>query len=438
MTVLLTILYTLTGCANNCTGFEIALNSSIEEWCTVIFFGSCMQQGSFFRMATFCTGVDSAACSTACTLLGEPRVLYGWVNNTCAMPYDLDMESWKDVTMEKDKASISQWISTLIPWNWTVQAYPKATTFTSLGIQITDPSISSSDPYVSVPPSGQGTCPSSTSQKLGVFAAVNVSMALLLPIIGRRTVINRVTFGIFGTLGSQWWPVVGMISACLNVLANAINAHLIRTTPGYEDVPFGALVLLWCTRPRLAWLAVFLAAVEAEDGMYFGSAASAITSEAILQTLGSVYFGITANYGRKNKFYLLKHLDPYPRGGNAHMMYAGALLWLIMLIFTLIACFAAIVGLNEVIENAHKMMSGIERAANAVRDPVLDMEWLPKWVKSLMSRRQQGPIEAPRKLTKAEIDSIATVASASIIFVAFLAQWLFWAGFVGAARERYQ
>jgi hypothetical protein len=207
--------------------------------------------------------------------------------------------------------------------------------------------------------------------------------------------------------------------------------------PGYEGVPFRALVSLWCTCPRLSWLAVFLAAYQAEDGMYFGAAASAIMREAILQSLGAVYFGIIAHYSNKKQFYILKHLDPYPRGVTAHMMYAGALLWLIIFAFTLIAYSLALVGLNEVITNARKMMSGMENAANAIGSPFRGNAWIPKWIQKIISRKQQGPVVAPRKLTAAEIRQIGEVGSATIIFVAFLAQWLFWAGFVGTAGERY-
>jgi hypothetical protein len=164
-----------------------------------------------------------------------------------------------------------------------------------------------------------------TSEKLSIFAVVNIVMALLLPIIGHHTVVNKLMFGVFGILGSKWWPAVGIISACLNVLANTINVHLICATPGYKDVPFRALGLLWCTCPHLSWLVVFLAAYQAEDGMYFGAAASAILSETILQSLGAVYFGIIAHHSKKKQFYILHHLNPYPRGMTAHVMYAGAL-----------------------------------------------------------------------------------------------------------------
>jgi hypothetical protein len=423
-------------CATECPGLAGLYQSSlVGEPCN--YFG-CVNPppSTLLNNTILCAGLaDPSICTNSCTFAYDPRKLLVWVNSTCPLG-SYDFTQWSNATMAKENEWLSLWIPQLLPWNWSVQAFPAKEAPSALGIQITDPAISSS-PFISVPPSGPGTCMVSTSEKLGVFAAVNIAMAFLLPIIGRHTVVNKLTFGVFGILGSKWWPAVGIISACLNVLANAVNVHLIRATPGYEDVPFGSLVLLWCTRPRLSWLVVFLAAYQAEDGMYFGAAASAITSEAILQSLGAVYFGIIAHYGKKKQFYILNHLNPYPRGLTAHMMYAGALLWLIMFAGTLIGCSVALVGLNKVITNARKMMRGIENAGNAIGSPFRGKAWIPKWIRKFISRKQQGPTVAPWKLTEAEIRDIWTVISATIIFVAFLAQWLFWAGFVGTAGERY-
>ena len=259
-------------------------------------------------------------------------------------------------------------------------------------------------------------------------------LACLIPILGRRTVVNKLTFGIGGKLGSSAWPLMGVLSACLNLCANFFNAGLIRSTPGYHDVPVASLALLWCTRPRLAWLAVFLARFEAEEGIYFNAAASAITSEAILQVIGAVYFGITANYGRMKRFYYAGHLAPYPRGADAHIMYAGALLWLIMCLYTLGTCLVCMVGLGEVIENAGRVVAGIRNVAS-VQGPLQGNKWVPQWLQTRLIKNQQ--LET-RKLAAEEIKQIRNIVAARIIFITFLAQWLFWAGFVSAAKERYR
>ena len=401
---------------------------------------------SLFNTTKFCAAlVNVDGCRGACTFGNDPRKLFGWVNSTCG-DEAYGRESWRDMTVAKELVWVSQWIPALFPWNWTVQALEQQATLATIGIQVTDP-ITSSKPYLSVPPSGPGACNTSTSEKLGVFAAVNIISAILVPILGRRTVVNKLTLGFFGKLGSRGWPLMGVLSAVLNVFANLVNAYVIRSTPGYENIPIGALALLWCTRPRLAWLAVFLAAIQAEEGIYFSCAASAITSEAILQVLGAVYFGISANYGREKRFYYIGHLDPYPRGADAHIMYAGALLWLIVFVFTLFASVVCIVGLGDVIANARKMMEGLQNVAtasgNAVAGPFQryvngPSGRAPQWLRRILDRKQGDTTKAePRRLTAEEISEIESIFSAGIIFGSFVAQWLFWAGFVKAAQERY-
>jgi hypothetical protein len=426
-------------CSENCQALTSLYSSSLfSETCiggTV--YSSCIPQSEpLVNRTQFCIGLpDPKECPGACTFGNSPRELFTWANGTCAKE-SFDIEMWRNATMAEEEAWVFEWIPALVPWNWTVQASPQAAMLSTLGIQITDPATSST-PYLSIPPWGPGTCASSTSEKLGVFAAVNIVSALLIPILGRRTVVRKLTFGIGGKLGSSGWPLMGVLSACLHVSSNLVNARIIRSVPGYEDVPFAALALLWCTRPRLSWLAVFLATREAEDGMYFNAAASAITTEAILQVLGAVYFGITANYGRKKRFYYIKHLDPYPRGIDAHIMYAGALLWLITLFFTLVACVACIAGLSTVIANARKMMSEVSGAgANALRSGLLAQRWIPRWIRNRTSRNPARPAIAPRQLTEQEVKEIGSITIATIIFITFLAQWLFWAGFVRTARER--
>jgi hypothetical protein len=223
----------------------------VEKWCTATLFGGCMSTGTFISMPKFCSlwdphhvsfqtkshfnttkfyraiGIDG--CRGACTFADEPRQLFGWVNTTCGdEAYRATRKSWGDVTMAKEVAFISQWIPALFPWNWTGRLEQPATLAT-IGIRVTDPT-TSLKPYVSVPPSGPGICNTSTSEKLGVFAAVNIVSAILLPILGRRTVVHKLTFGLFGHLGSRWWPLMGVLSALLNVFANLANAYVIRST----------------------------------------------------------------------------------------------------------------------------------------------------------------------------------------------------------------
>jgi hypothetical protein len=422
-------------CAAQCKGIYPLYT---EETGTVKYTRKHVKSVEMLNTTAYCSGLlDPKTCAEACTWGHEPRTFFGWYNSTCAQELH-DMVSWRAATLAKENAWAYEWFPSLFPWNWTVQAYPQPPTLQTFGIQITDPAMSSIL-YLPVPPSGPGLCSASTSEKLGVFAAVNVVSALLIPVLGRRTVVRKLTFGLGGTLGSRAWVLMGVLSACLHLCANLVNARIICSTPGYEQIPFVSLALLWCTRPRLAWLAVFLAGVECEDGMYFNSAASAIMSETILQIIGAVYFSITANYGRRKRFYRIGHLTPYPRGPDALMMYAGVLVWMIMLIFILIGCAICIIGLNTCIGNARKVTAEVQRIAGAGTNAFSRSslaKWLPKRFQTDGKYFEAGPVVPPRKLTPQETQGIELIMAGSAVFIAFLAQWLFWAGFAKASRER--
>jgi hypothetical protein len=80
--------------------------------------------------------------------------------------------------------------------------------FAQSGIQLT--ALTSSDPYLTILPSVPGTCNTSTVEKLGIFAAVNIVSAMLLPILVAQ--LSKSSHLDFGNLGS---PLMGL-SAALN------------------------------------------------------------------------------------------------------------------------------------------------------------------------------------------------------------------------------
>jgi hypothetical protein len=172
-------------------------------------------------------------------------------------------------------------------------------------------------------------------------------MAIVVPIVGRRDVTKWITGGWCGRRGSLWWLATGPAAAALHVGSNAIAATLIKQTPGFGHIDVLQLTLLWCTRPRLAWMVIALVPREAKRQIYFSVAASTLVCEMLLQIIGSVYMGIATNYARRQKFYQEGHLSHTQGGKDAHLMYVGSLLWLVVLAFALIACFLALTGLGN-------------------------------------------------------------------------------------------
>ena len=159
------------------------------------------------------------------------------------------------------------------------------------------------------------------------------------------------------------WILVGPLTVALHIVSNTVGALLIQSTPGYQDINVGQLILLWCTRPRMAWMVIALIPWQANNAIYFSVAASSILSEAILQILGSVYMGIATAYAGRQKFYQVGRLTHVPHGTDALVMYAGSLLWLIMIVFALVACGWTLLDVNRHVAGLAQRAKGLARQA---------------------------------------------------------------------------
>ena len=111
------------------------------------------------------------------------------------------------------------------------------------------------------------------------------------------------TFGLFGgDKGGKWWPASALLSVGINLLGNVTNAFLTKGKPGYHHVPLMSLVLLWSTRPRLAWLVVLLVWItgqlRTDKTAYLDSAVASLMAEIILQAVGAFYMGLSVDHAR--------------------------------------------------------------------------------------------------------------------------------------------
>lgn len=166
----------------------------------------------------------------------------------------------------------------------------------------------------------------------------------------------------------KWsFPVImGILLAGLQLGFNFWVAHIIKSAPGYNEVPLARLALLFCCRPRLSWLSCLLALASDEklektfrfkpggDGVWAARlvlssvAVSSAVAEAIMQLLGSYFLGTTANIGRQRGFFLVHQLRPKMWGRDARRMYIGALCWVMLcvplvVVWFLVALFSGIV-----------------------------------------------------------------------------------------------
>jgi hypothetical protein len=311
-------------CINNMTAACPSLYSAVQQ---------CWNKTS--PRECFCPNVKSISCPGVCVTGEGPADYLNWVLKACdgnstkngnastiTSPF---RQQWVDLHTLEDDA-----YAALFPWQWQVKNNQNAT----VGANATSPG-----------------CPS-TQAKLGSFAAINVVVFIVAAIVGRRQVVHRITFRRWGKKGDHSAVVfTAFLSVTLNLVANLINATLIRRNPGYRHINIGNLLLLWSSRPRLAWGAGLLAKVEKEE--YTSLAASAILAEVILQMIGSVYIGITGNWARRYHFYLAHHLDNVPHKRDALVMYGGALLWLVSIGLAAIMAFLAYTSVGNI------LMSGL-------------------------------------------------------------------------------
>ncbi|KAH0565894.1 hypothetical protein GP486_000697, partial [Trichoglossum hirsutum] len=308
-----------TNCFQNLNG-TLTNCSSIR--CSLDGVNNCTSTPTAVDLPCFCKPVSfGKTCNNNCKLSWERRGYLEWMNSTCT-----PVRGWGGLPSNWASLLAVQ-ESELLPWSWQIRAVNNSQNGTNA---LARPQ----------------HCPS-TGAKLAAFAAVNIAMAILVPVLGRRDVMKKLTLSLFGRRGSRAWLLTGPITVGLHVASNAVGAYLIKSSKGYESVDIGQLVLLWCTRPRLAWMVVALIPWRAKDSIYFSVAASTLLAEIVLQVIGSIYMGIASNYARKQKFYIAGRLSNTPHGRDALVMYAGSLLWLVAIIFAIVACLWSILGVNR-------------------------------------------------------------------------------------------
>ena len=304
--------------------------------------GNCVETLAVER-ACFCKDLSyGKSCNGTCELVWERQDYLNWLNTTCS-----PVAGWSGLPANWTQLLNVQ-DAELLPWHWEVQTpdyFANASNATHLA----------NDTNSTTDAEARPQCPS-TAAKIGVYAAVNAAIAILVPILGRRTVIHRLTFGVFGNPWSRSWLITGSLSIGLQIGSNVLNAYMVTQVPGFAQVPIGDLTLLWCTRPRLAWLVIALLPVQSAEAMYFSVAASCLAAELVLQLVGSVYMGYATNYARQQRFYLAGALDSSPYRTDARIMYAGSLLWLVVIGFALFAAAWSVLRVNDHISSLGKRL----------------------------------------------------------------------------------
>jgi hypothetical protein len=204
--------------------------------------------------------------------------------------------------------------SDLIPWSWTITPLD----------------------------STEHVCPS-PSHILGVFGMVNGISSVVSLISGNRIVVKRLSWRILGKADSNTWMITWILQAGLMLGANAFNAWLTVNARGYDSESrpkIWDLMLFYCARPRLSWIALLIAETIGEHTkghQWWGSAAlQSLITEIVMVLLGSYYMGRLLHDAAMNGYLLPHHLDGFQYKSDYYLMASGSILYLILAWFSLL------------------------------------------------------------------------------------------------------
>ena len=251
------------------------------------------------------------------------------------------------------------------------------------------------------------------------------------------------------------WFVPGLVMAALHISANWINAVLVNATAGYEATSTVQLTLLWCSMPRLTWSTVLLAVLRPFRKTTVYTVASCLFAEIILQALSAVPMIQTINYGREHSFYSqgMARLGAAP---SAQYMYAGAAIWLVVIIVTSVLLLQAARGVIAQPESQTRQPSA-PTVARELMAPFNDQlggfeqRLAHYWLDGSQDLEEERPLvhgrgqiyvnhgtfptkgcDTCRTRTRTVRVTLITLTSMLLLWVA---QWMFWAGFIDISSD---
>ncbi|XP_014556433.1 hypothetical protein COCVIDRAFT_37922 [Bipolaris victoriae FI3] len=387
--------------------------------------GYCYVQRAVDR-SCFCRNINYDTCKGSCHDFDNRIDYIHWLHNLCGAE-----ENWHGLPEDWHRLARAT-RREAIPWAWYIDSFSRST-----------PSTNETDP--STP---KQSCASSEWKQMSLLL-VNLA-ALFTAIFGPKPASSPTT----NPLGSILWFPRGIAVAAFYLLANAINAMLIQSTPTYEETPMVELALLWCTMPRLTWLTMILVLASPYKRSTFSAVATVIVSETILQALSSTTILSTVSYGIQHGFYnpnttVLSNLSAAP------YMYAGALMWAIVMFLSILAFFYVLFDAStphdSINPQNHHLASQLRKPfverwtwiEEKIAEYWIDMDWdfeqTPLMQNEGYVHLVYGtlPTKTPNgRRTKRGVVRATLVAFVSMILL-WVAQWVFWIGFVGISEGEF-
>jgi hypothetical protein len=212
--------------------------------------------------------------------------------------------------------------------------------------------------------------------------------------------------------------------------------------------------------PRSTWLTALLNGVQSSTATPLATVFFSIFTETILQAFSAYYMIATVNYGREHSFYgqSMARLDTAP---PAKFMYVGALMWVIVVIVTLVSLIQAMRATNvstmdievdepskrlsiktqtpsiaqELMKSFNKRWEGLEEAfVHHWTDKTWDLGEAPLTTEAYTVYGTLPVAKPNTQIIKKRTVRLSLIAITSLTLL-WIAQWLFWAGFIGLSTE---
>jgi hypothetical protein len=384
--------------ADHCTTDACRLDS--EGYCKVV---------RAVDRACFCHETSYDDCKGPCRAF-EARIDYiNWLHDLCG-----NVENWHGLPKHWRQLARPTLLD-MIPWRWTVK--------------------SSREPDLKHCHSKSCSTCASTEWKLGSVVLVNLATLLA----GLYALTPRSGAYTLGLANPQPWFLSGLA--------------LVQATAGYETVSIVQLMLFWCSMPRLTWVTIFLIILCPFQKATLYTLASCVVAETILQALTAIPMLQTINYGWEHDFYSdgMEKLETAPA---VQYMYVGAVMWLIVVIVSLalvlkVACEAIVRPEGQ--QRSRTLPSIIrEMMVQLSQIWTLFENWVARHCEGGSRNPEQEPLvheptqnygTLPIKGSHIRSTSRTTVRLTIIAmissFLLWIAQCLFWFGFISHSAEEY-
>jgi hypothetical protein len=395
-----------------------------DDACKLDSSGYCQITSAVDR-SCFCSQISYDSCKGSCHFF-ETRIDYvKWMHRLCGAVQD-----WHGLPQDWQRLA-NPTAQDMIPWQWVIAPHR----------------------YLDGDRMG-GACASSDSM-LGNIGLLNAAF-LFAAFFVWRSATMRASRGTVQQSSSGTWVISGLSGFAVQLLGYWFAAYLIQSAPHFAHVPVAQLVLLFCTIPRPAWLKAALSGLHYTKTTAFPMAASALLCELILQCLTTYYMSMTAWYGYEHSFYW-NYMDTIKHAPYAILMYVAAALWLstslVMIVMTIRILW------TKGAPNTHPpyAIDDTTRRRTAIADFLAPFnEWyltqedalIRHW--STQSRRSHLALLASAQPAYGSILAVhhrpsrsrrvcarLGVVLCSSLLVAWIAQWLFWIGFLGLSKEMY-